>query len=145
MSKTVKTVLDTIREYTQDHENAESLRTAELEIDLCDKMSEFRQDADMTQAELADQLGVSQGYIAKLENGAYDRCGIGTLRRFAIALGYDIDLDHLFTPLEGYKWPRGITISASASDVSSAQSLLETTFTGFLLSGCEDDAEKVAA
>jgi len=65
-------------------------------------MVELRENAGLTQTALAETLGFTQGYIAKLENGAYDRCGIGTLRTFALALGYDIDLENLFKPVVAY-------------------------------------------
>ncbi|MGH7737510.1 MAG: helix-turn-helix domain-containing protein [Candidatus Tyrphobacter sp.] len=138
-----KTVLDTIREYRESPEHAESIRTAEIELDLCDKMTELRNDAGLTQAQLAEDTGVTQGYIAKLENGAYDRCGIGTLRRFALALGYDVDLEHLFTPCEGFKWPNQITMAHTA-DIVSYKNGLEG-FTTFLSGTCDDTAAKLVA
>jgi transcriptional regulator with XRE-family HTH domain len=98
-----KSVLDTIREYKQaSPENKQEIETHSLELDLCDRMVELRENAGLTQAALAENLGFTQGYIAKLENGAYDRCGIGTLRTFALALGCDIDLESLFKPIAAY-------------------------------------------
>jgi transcriptional regulator with XRE-family HTH domain len=100
-----KSVLDTIREYKESSpEVKQKIETHELELELCERMVELREDAGFTQAELAERLGFTQGYVAKLENGAYDRCGVGTLRTFALALGYDLDLKHLFEPIEGYQW-----------------------------------------
>jgi len=95
-----KSVLVTIREYTRDPNRDQAIRTVDLELDLCDRMVEMREDAGLTQRQLGERLGFTQGYIAKLENGAYDRAGIGTLRMVALALGYDIDLDHFFMPLK---------------------------------------------
>ena len=94
-----KSVLDTIREYTRDPNRDQAIRTADLELDLCDRLVEMREKAGLTQRQLAERLGFTQGYVAKLENGAYDRSGIGTLRAFALALGNDVDLDHFFVPL----------------------------------------------
>lgn len=97
-----KSVLETLREYSQDTAKAQSLKTHDLELDLCDRMVELREAANLTQKQLAEKLNFSQGYVAKLENGAYDRCGIGTLRTFALALGFDIDLAQLFQPVQPY-------------------------------------------
>lgn len=97
-----KSVLDTIAEYSKDSENLRDLQTSEVELELCDQMIELRDLAGLTQKELADKMGFTQGYIAKLENGGYDRCGIGTLRRFALALYHDINLDGFFKPIVPY-------------------------------------------
>lgn len=94
-----KSVLDTVREYTQDPQRRQDVETHDLELELCDRMIELREKAGLTQEALANIIGCTQGYIAKLENGAYDRCGIGTLRKFALALGNDINLEGLFKPV----------------------------------------------
>jgi transcriptional regulator with XRE-family HTH domain len=93
-----ESVLQTIDEYGKDSAARERLEVADLELELCDRMVDLRKRAGLTQRQLADRLGFSQAYIAKLENGAYDSCGIGTLRTFARALGHDINIDALFTP-----------------------------------------------
>lgn len=93
-----KPVLQTIDEYKTDPEARERLATAEFELELCDRMVSMREQAGLTQQQLAERLGCTQAYIAKLENGAFDRCGIGTLRRVARALGHDVNIDALFTP-----------------------------------------------
>ena len=96
-----KSVLETIRQYkASSAQNRDDVETHELELDLCDRMVEMREHAGLTQTALAARLGFTQGYVAKLENGAYDRCGIGTLRAFARALGYEVNLEQLFTPSE---------------------------------------------
>lgn len=120
-----KSVLDTIREYTKDPQNREDLDTHEIELDLCDRMIELRETLGLTQQQLAEKLGFSQGYIAKLENGAYDRCGIGTLRRFALALGHDLNLESLFRPSETYLWPAysDKLLASFCSDLSHSEPL----------------------
>lgn len=99
-----KPVLDTIEQYTRSPKNRRALDTHTLELDLCDLMVRMRHDAGLTQEELAKRLGYSQAYVAKMENGAYDRAGIGTLRLFALALGFDVDLDHMFKPGTNHSW-----------------------------------------
>jgi|HubBroStandDraft_4_1064222.scaffolds.fasta_scaffold00107_9 transcriptional regulator with XRE-family HTH domain len=124
MSKALsKSVLETIREYTKDPQKEQALKTIDLELDLCDRMVEMREDAGLTQRELGTRLEFTQGYVAKMENGGFDSCGVGTLRTFALALGYDIDLNHLFTPIEGYKWPcyvPKVTVVANPNEIPSS-------------------------
>ncbi|HEY0384044.1 MAG TPA: XRE family transcriptional regulator [Candidatus Elarobacter sp.] len=93
-----KSVLETINEYAQDADARERLATADLELELCDRMVDLREKAGLTQAGLAAKLGFTQAYVAKLENGGFEKCGIGTLRTFARALGHEINIDNLFTP-----------------------------------------------
>lgn len=125
-----KTVLDTIREFKESSPDVkQKIETHELELELCERMIELREDAGLTQAALAETLGFTQGYVAKLENGAYDRCGIGTLRTFALALGYDLDIDNLFVPIEGYNWQkiiRNVTLVANPGEASSSATLKES-------------------
>lgn len=125
-----KSVLDTIREYKNTSPGIkQKIETNELELELCERMIELREDAGLTQSELAEKLGYTQGYVAKLENGAYDRAGIGTLRTFALALGYDLDIDNLFVPIEGYNWHnaiRNVTLIANPSETSSAVTIKES-------------------
>lgn len=70
---------------------------AQAELRLSEKMLRLRLDAGFTQKGLADRLNVSQAHIAKLEGGSYEKCGIGSLRSIALALGHDIDFDAMFT------------------------------------------------
>jgi transcriptional regulator with XRE-family HTH domain len=141
-----KSVVDTIREYKESSaETKQKIETHELELELCERMIELREDAGLTQSALAQKLGYTQGYVAKLENGAYDRSGIGTLRTFALALGYDLDLDNLFVPIEGYQWHnviRNITLVANPCEASSFAAI-EHTYAN--LQACDGSFSKLAA
>ena len=57
----------------------------------------LRRSQNLTQAELADLLGVTQERVSGFERGGVARAQIGTLRRYVEALGgrlrIDIDLD----------------------------------------------------
>ena len=85
-----------IRKFRADRANERLFLEAQAEIRLSEKMTKIRLEAGLTQRELADRLSVSQAYIAKMECGGYDKCGVGTLRRIAVALGYDIAFDAMF-------------------------------------------------
>jgi len=48
---------------------------------------EARQAANLTQAEVARRLGVSQAQVARIEKRGYDSYTLTTLRRYVAALG----------------------------------------------------------
>jgi transcriptional regulator with XRE-family HTH domain len=85
-----------IRDFRSDPEQDKLFRESEAELALADRMTEMRLDAGLTQAELAERLGKTQAYVAKMEAGGYDRCGIGTLQTFARALGHQLDAAAMF-------------------------------------------------
>jgi transcriptional regulator with XRE-family HTH domain len=47
----------------------------------------MRERAHLTQVELAGRLGVSQNRVSRLENGDVEHSQVGTLRRYAEAVG----------------------------------------------------------
>jgi len=51
------------------------------------QLVEARQEAGLTQAELAERLGVSQAQVARLEKRGYDAYTLNSLRRYVEALG----------------------------------------------------------
>jgi DNA-binding XRE family transcriptional regulator len=53
---------------------------------------EARQAAGLTQAELAERLGVSQAQVARIEKRGYDAYTLTTLRRYVQALGEDFSV-----------------------------------------------------
>src|SRR5437879_4748335 len=56
------------------------------------QLVEARQEAGLTQAELAKRLGVSQAQVARIEKRGYDAYTLNTLRRYVHALGDDFTL-----------------------------------------------------
>ena len=57
------------------------------------KLSALRSQRGMTQAQLAERLGVSQPHIAKLEAGRAKNIELHTLCRWATALGAKLTVD----------------------------------------------------
>ena len=51
------------------------------------QLVEARLDAGLTQAELAERMGVSQAQVARIEKSGYDSYTLKTLRRYVQALG----------------------------------------------------------
>jgi DNA-binding XRE family transcriptional regulator len=56
------------------------------------QLVEARQEAGLTQAELAARLGVSQAQVARIEKRGYDAYTLTSLRRYVQALGDDFTL-----------------------------------------------------
>lgn len=56
------------------------------------QLVEARQQAGLTQQELAQRLGVSQAQVARMEKRGYDAYTLTSLRRYVAALGEDFSL-----------------------------------------------------
>lgn len=56
------------------------------------KLRDVRKAMDMTQKQLASEIGVAQNRISDIENGHMESLRIGTLQRYAQALGFDVDI-----------------------------------------------------
>jgi DNA-binding XRE family transcriptional regulator len=56
----------------------------------CYQLAEMRKSAGLTQAQVADILGVSQARISKIEHGEVS--GIDTVRAYVAALGGTLDI-----------------------------------------------------
>ena len=61
--------------------------------DLWLQLAEARQAAGLTQAELAQRLGVSQSQTARIEKRGYDAYALNTLRRYVHALDAGFTLE----------------------------------------------------
>jgi predicted XRE-type DNA-binding protein len=57
------------------------------------QLVEARRASGLTQAELAERLGVSQSQVARIEKRGYDAYTLNTLRRYVQALGGEFRLD----------------------------------------------------
>ena len=57
------------------------------------QLVEARQAAGLTQAQMAERLGVSQSQVAKIEKRGYEAYTLTTLRRYVQALGDDFTLE----------------------------------------------------
>ncbi len=62
------------------------------QIDLALLVREMREDAGMTQAELAKKTGTTQSVIARLEDAEYTAHSLSMLERIAAACGVNLKL-----------------------------------------------------
>jgi ribosome-binding protein aMBF1 (putative translation factor) len=63
-----------------------------LQIDLALLVREMREDAGLTQAELARKVGTTQSVIARLEDAEYAGHSLTMLERIAVACGVALKL-----------------------------------------------------
>ena len=57
------------------------------------QLVEGRQQAGLSQAEVAKRMGVSQAQVARIEKAGYDAYTLNTLRRYVAALGDEFSLE----------------------------------------------------
>ena len=69
----------------------EEYAKADAEFALIEAMITARQEAKLTQAELAEKIGTTQSAIARLEAGRVSP-SIATLRRYAEATGHQLQV-----------------------------------------------------
>jgi ribosome-binding protein aMBF1 (putative translation factor) len=62
------------------------------QIDLALLVREMREDAELTQAELAKRIGTTQSVVARLENAEYTGHSLAMLERIATACGVALKL-----------------------------------------------------
>ena len=77
--------------YFTDPANAEEIAAMFARMELVEALYKARQEAGLTQRELADKLGTNQTYIAALERGRKN-ITFSTLARYAAACGKKIAL-----------------------------------------------------
>ena len=56
------------------------------------RLAEIRESAGFNQTDVANQLGVSQSRVSRLERGDMDRTELGTIRAYVGALGGEVEL-----------------------------------------------------
>jgi transcriptional regulator with XRE-family HTH domain len=95
-----KTAGEVLAKFSQNPDNQRLLLESEIRFDLSEFMKQIREEAHLTQHELARRVGRTQPLIAKLEAGAYDRMGFSGVRTYARAIGCDfISIKAMFRPL----------------------------------------------
>ena len=61
--------------------------------DLWIAISDARQAAGLTQADVALRLGVTKAHVSRIERRGYELCSLETLRRYVHALGEGFEVD----------------------------------------------------
>ena len=77
-------------------DNVERLKREMLAAVEEQRLKDIRKSLGMTQVELAAEAGISQNRVSAIENGRTSSLRIDTLKRYADALGCDVEI--LFSP-----------------------------------------------
>lgn len=72
-------------------------------MELHDRLKAAMEDADLTQAQVAEQTGIARRQYIRYEQGAQEM-GIAKLRALCLALG--VSADYLLGLPRGLSWPR---------------------------------------
>lgn len=59
------------------------------------RLRELRELAGLTQAQLAERIGVGQRQVSKIESGDLDSSKIGTIRRYLEAVGGGLEVEYV--------------------------------------------------
>lgn len=95
MSDIAKTLDDFLVEHPVDREEVEKHKRRMLAKVRAHRLRELREEAGLTQAQLAERIGVGQRQISKIENGDLDSAKIGTIRRYLQAVGGDMTIEYV--------------------------------------------------
>lgn len=59
------------------------------------RLRELREEAGLTQQQLADRIGVSQRQVSTIEHGDLDNTEVGTIRGYLEAVGGGLSLEYV--------------------------------------------------
>ena len=59
------------------------------------QLRELREAIGLTQAELAERIGVGQRQVSKIEHGDLDNAKVGTIRKYLEAVGGDLVVEYV--------------------------------------------------
>ena len=80
------------RRYAKTNKAKQALEQARASAEIARRLNELRDEAGLTQAELAELVGTSRTVITRLEDDDYDGHSLSMLRRVAAALNKRIEI-----------------------------------------------------
>jgi len=81
-----RTLKEHIAEQMKDPKFKKAWHDLDLEFELLESMIKARENAGITQEELAKRIGTQQPALSRLERGAFKKATVETLRKIADAL-----------------------------------------------------------
>ncbi|MDP8237642.1 MAG: helix-turn-helix transcriptional regulator [Candidatus Hatepunaea meridiana] len=93
LSRTVDAIAILDEEDRKDPEMAARVQIELKKLLLSIKLREIREKARLTQKQLAERIGSSQSAIARMESGDYNRMSMTLLQKYALALGFVMEID----------------------------------------------------
>lgn len=89
------TIDDILAERPVDRGRVEAHKARMLSEVRAYRLRELREDAGLTQAQVAERIGVGQRQVSKIEHGDLDAAKIGTIRRYLEAVGGSLSLEYV--------------------------------------------------
>ena len=89
------TIDDILAERPVDRGRVEAHKARMLSEVRAYRLRELREDAGLTQAQVAERIGVCQRQVSKIEHGDLDAAKIGTIRRYLEAVGGSLSLEYV--------------------------------------------------
>src|SRR4051812_13806978 len=99
-------------QFFADPENRRLYEEEAAKKELWLQLVEARQAAGLTQAEVAERLGISQAQVARIEKRGYDAYTLNTLRRYVRALGEGFQLQVSIHTPEPERQPGRVAVSS---------------------------------
>ena len=90
-----KTLDEFLADHPVDREQVEGHKRRMLAEVHAHRLRELREEAGLTQAQLAERIGVGQRQVSKIENGDLDSAKIGTIRRYLQAVGGEMTIEYV--------------------------------------------------
>lgn len=84
-----------LAQHPADRANIEAHKQRMLAEVRAFKLRELRQDAGLTQQQVAERIGVSQRQVSKIERGDLDSAKVGTIRGYLEAVGGELALEFI--------------------------------------------------
>lgn len=86
---------DFVAEHPVDRERVDAHKERMLAEVRAYPLRELREAAGLTQAQLAERIGVGQRQVSKIERGDLDNAKVGTIRSYLEAVGGGLEIDYV--------------------------------------------------
>lgn len=90
-----RTLKDFLTEHPVDRDRVEVHKQRMLAEVRAYRLRELREQAGLTQAQLAERIGVGQRQVSKIEHGDLDSAKVGTIRSYLEAVGGKLTLEYV--------------------------------------------------
>lgn len=91
----VRSLKDFVAEHPVDRERVDAHKERMLAETRAYRLRELREDAGLTQAQLAARIGVGQRQVSKIEHGDLDNAKVGTIRNYLEAVGGGLSIEYV--------------------------------------------------
>ncbi|WP_182347805.1 helix-turn-helix transcriptional regulator [Tomitella gaofuii] len=89
------TLKDFVAQHPVDRERVDEHKERMLAEVRAYRLRELREQAGLTQAQLAERIGVGQRQVSKIENGDLDSVKVGTIRSYLAAVDSELALEYV--------------------------------------------------